>query len=110
MTLRLPSRTEQRPCATAARKLPTPASTKAWWAASGASSIARVARSCRSKILPERGEKLHQPPDGKVSRAITHDRGNVRLLDTKDFSDPRLREAAVLYDLVDLQCQASLQQ
>src|SRR5215467_16017479 len=98
MILPLPSRTEQRPCATAARKLPTPASTRAWWAASGASSIATVVRSCRSKIPPERGEKLHQPTDGKVSRTIAHQRRDMRLLDAKDFSDPRLREAAVLYD------------
>jgi hypothetical protein len=34
----------------------------------------------------------------------------VRLLDAEDFARVRLREAALLYDLADLQCQASLQQ
>jgi hypothetical protein len=34
-------------------------------------------------VLPERSEKLDQAADGKISRAVAHQRGDVGLLDPR---------------------------
>jgi hypothetical protein len=56
-------------------------------------------------VLPERGQKFHQPPHGEVPRAIAHERRDMRLLDAEHFASLRLRQPARLDDLVDLQLQ-----
>jgi hypothetical protein len=50
--------------------------------------------------LSERGEKLQQPSDREISRAVAHQRGDVRLLNAKDFADLRLREARAAFAIL----------
>src|SRR5713101_9655742 len=60
-------------------------------------------------VLPKRGEKFDEAADGKITGAVAHQRGYMRLLDAENLSSLRLGEAALTDDLVDLQCQASLE-
>src|SRR5271170_1473180 len=61
-------------------------------------------------VLSERGEKLHQAADRELSGTVAHQRRDVGLPDAEDFAGLRLRQAALLDDLVDLQRQAGLEQ
>jgi len=38
-------------------------------------------------VVAESGEKFHQAADAKVARAIAHQQGNLRLLDSEDFGE-----------------------
>ena len=60
-------------------------------------------------ILAERDEKVHQPFNGKVSRAVAHQRRDMGLLDSEHPSRLRQRKTALFDDTVDLQCQMGFQ-
>lgn len=61
-------------------------------------------------ILSEGGEKLHQALDGERSRAITHQRRDVRLFNAKYFASLRLCDAELPDKTVDPQRKLSFQQ
>ncbi len=61
-------------------------------------------------VLPEGGEKIHQPFDGESARAVAHQGGDVRLLDAQDPSGFGLPEAAAFDKTVNLQGELGFQQ
>jgi len=63
----------------------------------------RVGLTVISTSWPSDVRKFDQPADREVACAIAHQRGDVRLLDPEQLSGLRLRQAALLDDLVDLQ-------
>lgn len=61
-------------------------------------------------ILSQGSEKLHQALDGERSRAITHQRRDVRLLDAKYFAGLGLCNTESPYETVYLQRKLGFQQ
>ena len=61
-------------------------------------------------VLSKCGKKLHQALDGERSRAITHQRRNVRLLDAEYFAGLRLRDAELPDETVDSKRKPGFQQ
>jgi hypothetical protein len=50
---------------------------------------------------PSAVKQLDQTADGEIARAVTHQGGDVGLLDAEDCTGPRLRQTALLNDLID---------
>lgn len=61
-------------------------------------------------VLAQSGKKFHQASNGKITRTVSHQQRNLRLLHTENLGDLYLRHAAVFKDPVDLQRQPRLQQ
>ena len=61
-------------------------------------------------VLPERGEKIHEPFDREGAGAVAHQRGHVGLLDAEDLSGFRLGKAALVDEPINLQCQPGFQE
>jgi len=64
---------------------------------------------CDLNVLPEGGQKLHQPLDGEGAGPSAHERGDVWLPDPEDLPGLGLREAALPDEAVDLQRQIGLE-
>ena len=47
-------------------------------------------------VLPKRSQEFHQTSDRKTARPVTHEQGNVRLLDPQHSGRFGLRHAALL--------------
>jgi len=61
-------------------------------------------------VLTESREEFHEASDGKVTRAVPHQQGDLRLLHAENFGDLDLCHAAALEDGIDLQGELRLEQ
>ena len=61
-------------------------------------------------VLAESREELHEASNREVSRAVTHQQRDLRLLHAEDFGDLDLGHAAVLEDHIDLQGELCLEE
>src|SRR5487761_643647 len=61
-------------------------------------------------VLAQSSKELHKTSNGKVTSAVPHQQGNLRLLHAEDFGDLDLCHAAFLEDGVDLQGELRLEQ
>lgn len=60
-------------------------------------------------IVTQRSEKFHETPDGKVTGAISHQQGDLRLPHTENLGDLDLRHATILEERIDLQSEPRLE-
>jgi hypothetical protein len=61
-------------------------------------------------VLTQSSKELHKASDGEVTRTVSHQQGDLRLLDAEDLGDLDLCHATVLEDGVDLQGELRLEQ
>lgn len=61
-------------------------------------------------VLTQSREKFHEASDGEVTRAVSHQQGDLRLLYAEDFGDLDLCHAAPLEDSIDLEGELRLEQ
>ena len=61
-------------------------------------------------VLAQCREKFHEASNGKVTRAISHQQRDLRLLHAENFGDLDLCHTAVLEDCIDLQSELRFKQ
>ena len=61
-------------------------------------------------VLTQSREKFHEASNGKVTRAVPHQQGDLGLLHAENFGDLDLCHAAALEDGIDLQGELCLEQ
>lgn len=54
-------------------------------------------------ILTQSREEFHEASDREITRTVSHQQGDLRLLHAEDFGDLDLCHAAILEDRIDLQ-------
>jgi hypothetical protein len=60
-------------------------------------------------VLAQSREKFHEASDGKVTRAVPHKQGDLRLLHAQNFGDLDLCHATALEDRINLQGELCLE-